>query len=165
MSKIPYVDFENEPGEGTPEEKRKAFIKSNLISGSILALIAILIGVLVYISLINRQNPEPAPRIIFHILADGFSIAGILGLLFFLMSYVSSRGTFDILSYAMKALFFTTFRPKYKKENFPKTYYDYKVLKDKEERKAYSPILIPSAIYFALGIIFVIIYMANAELL
>lgn len=165
MSKIPYANFENETGEITPEEKRKAYVKSILISSAVLTVLAVLIGLAVWLFLINFREPEPAPKIVFHILADAFSITGILGLLFLAMSFVNSCGTFDMLAYAMKSLFLVTFRPKYKKENFPKTYYDYKVLKEKENRKAYLPILFPSVVYFALGILFLIIFMANADLL
>ena len=93
-----------------------------------------------------------------HILGDAFGLSGILGLAGFGLGYVSSKGAFDLLSYSMKLLVLNVFAPKYRQENFPKTYYDYKVLKDHEERKAVFPLLWISLIFLAVGVALVIIY-------
>ena len=58
----------------------------------------------------------------------------------------------------MKLFVLNVFAPKYRQENFPKTYYDYKVLKDHEERKAVFPLLWISLIFLAVGVVLVIIY-------
>lgn len=161
MSKIPLADQESLTGELTKRDKRRKFVRDLIIGTVVVAVIAIIAAISVYFYLMSYDPPESAPKIVFHILADSFSISGLMGLLFYLMSYVSSQGAFDMLSYAVKSLFLVTFRKNYKEENFPKTYYDYKVLKDHEERKAFVGFLIPSVIFFVIGMVFLIIYYAN----
>lgn len=157
MSKIPLAHEES--SDGNPSSKGKSFWKDIIIGSIIVAVMAIGVALAVYFYLISFTTPERSPKIVFHILADAFSVSGMLGLLFYLMTYVTSKGAFDMLSYSIQYVFLITFRREYKKENFPKTYYDYKVLKDREERKAYLGLLYPGLIFFAIGIIFLIIYM------
>lgn len=158
MSKIPLADKESLRGD-TPKDKRRKFLKGLLIGTIVVILMAVISGLIVYFYLMTFDPPERSPKIIFHILADAFSISGVLGLLFYLLSYVSSQGAFDMLSYSIQYVFLVTFRRNYKKEHFPKTFYDYKVLKDRDGRKSFKGILIPSATFLAIGLIFLIIYM------
>lgn len=164
MSKIPYIDYENDSEGLDSEAKKKSFIKSSLISGGILSIIVVALALSVYFFLLNYREPEGAPRIVFHVLADSFSLTGILGLLFFVLSFFNCHGWFDIFAYPIKSAFLFIFRRKYKEENFPKTYSEYKEFKRSQKREPYTPILISSVIYFLLGILFVIIYFANADL-
>jgi hypothetical protein len=150
MSKIPLA------GENfRPEEELRARFKRNLII-SLVALILLggLIALIEYFALKDIIKEHLA----LHILGDAFGLSGILGLAGFGLGYVSSKGAFDLLSYSMKLLVLNVFAPKYRQENFPKTYYDYKVLKDHEERKAVFPLLWISLIFLAVGVVLVIIY-------
>lgn len=158
MSKIPLAQDEGREGD-SPQEKKRSFWIDFLIGTIIVVILAIGVTLAVYFYLMNYNVPEPSPKIVFHILADAFSVSGLIGLLFYLLTYVSSKGAFDMLSYSIKYVFLVTFRRDYKKEKFPQTYYDYKVLKDHEGRKAYIGFLWPSLIFFMIGIIFLLIYM------
>lgn len=154
MSKIPLA------GEGfRPEEdssKKKARFRRNLII-SLIAL-TVLGGFIALIEYFAIKDTEKI-NVPLHVIGDAFGLSGILGFAGFVLGYVSSKGTFDLLSYSVKLVFLNVFRPKYRQESFPKTYYDYKVLKDHEERKAVFPLLWVSLGYLAVGIVIISIYL------
>lgn len=156
MSKIPLA---NEGSDRGNSKSRKDFWIQFLIGSLIVIAVAIITAIAVYVNLTSWENRESQPKFVFHILADAFSISGLVGLLFYLMTFVSSQGAFDMLSYSVQLVFLITFRRKYREENFPKNYYEYKVMKDHEERKAYAGLLWPSLIFLVIGIILLIIYM------
>ncbi len=160
MSKIPYAD----PSKGQEEGKEEKFWNPrtirNLISSLIvLILTGVIIGLVEYFTLTNGpEGTGQDKNLIMHILSDSFSLSGLLGLCFFALSYISSKGAFDILAYSIQTLFLVTFRPKYRQTSFPKTYYDYKVMKDTKRKKPISVLLMSSGIFFLVGIILLIIY-------
>ena len=150
MSKIPLA------GESfRPEEELKARFRRNLII-SLVALILLggLIALIEYFAIRNIVKNQ----IVLHILGDAFGLSGLLGFAGFGLGYVSSKGAFDLLSYSTKLVILNIFAPKWRKENFPKTYYDYKVIKDHEERKAVFPLLWVSLGFIAIGVVIIIIY-------
>ena len=150
MSKIPLA------GESfRPEEELKARFRRNLIISLVaLTLLGGLIALIEYFALRDVVKTH----IVLHILGDAFGLSGLLGFAGFVLGYVSSKGAFDLLSYSTKLIILNVFAPKWRKENFPKTYYDYKVIKDHEERKAVFPLLWVSLIYTAVGVAIIIIY-------
>jgi len=150
MSKIPLA------GESfRPEEELKARFKRNLIISLVaLTLLGGLIALIEYFAIRNIVKNQ----IVLHILGDAFGLSGLLGFAGFGLGYVSSKGAFDLLAYSTKLAFLNIFAPKWRKENFPKTYYDYKVLKDHEERKAVFPLLWVSLGFIAVGVVIIIIY-------
>ncbi len=160
MSKIPYAD----PNQGEQQGKEEKFwsprrVRVLITSLLVLILTGVIIGVVEYYTLTN--GPEGTGKdknLIMHILSDAFSLSGLLGLCFFALSYISSKGAFDILSYSIQTLFLVTFRPKYRQTSFPKTYYDYKVMKDTKRKKPVSILLLSSGTFFIVGIILLIIY-------
>jgi len=83
---------------------------------------------------------------------DALGASGLLLLLFFLLQWIATYGLFDILAYSVQVLFFTVFRPNYRKTGFPATFADYKELKNREERKPIIAILLISFIFIAAGI-------------
>ena len=89
---------------------------------------------------------------------DAVSLSGILMLLFFFLQYLSTKGAFDFLSYALKVTIYTVFRPNFRKTGFPATYYDYKMLKDEENRKPILAILFVATIFIVVGILIYIVY-------
>lgn len=153
MSKIPLA------GEGfRPEDdslQKKARFKRNLII-SIVAL-TILGGLIALIEYFALKDVEKF-NLPLHIIGDAFGLSGILGFAGFVLGFVSSKGTFDLLSYSVKLVFLNVFRPKYRQESFPKSYYEYKVMKDHEERKTVFPLLWVSLVYLVVGIIIISIY-------
>ena len=155
MSKIPLAT----PRPGTPEYEeyaKKKRLKGSLISALItLTIIAIFVGLLVYIS--YRDVVEPK-LLVFQVLSDAFGISGVLGIGIFGLGFVSSKGAFDLVSYSVKLLFLNAFRPKYRKESFPKTFYDYKVKKDSLNRKAPLMMLFVALAYLSIGILMAVIF-------
>ena len=150
MSKIPLA------GESfRPEEELKARFRRNLIISLVaLTLLGGLIALIEYFSIKDVVKNHLA----LHLLGDAFGLSGLLGFAGFGLGYVSSKGAFDLLSYSTKLVILNIFAPKWRKENFPKTYYDYKVIKDHEERKAVYPLLWISLIFLAVGVTLIIIY-------
>lgn len=67
---------------------------------------------------------------IYKILTDAFFVPGVLIFGFGLLVYSSNQGTFDIVSYGMKA-FFNLFRTKPQKQV---TYYEYKLAKHEHDK-------------------------------
>lgn len=157
MSKIPLADSNKESQEEKERFWNPQFVKTLIISSILLLLTALGIGLLVYYSLTNG-NYGKDKNLIIHILTDAFSLSGLLGICFFGLSYVSSKGAFDILAYGIQVVFLVTFRPKYRETSFPKTYYDYKVLKDSKTRKPVMALLYVSLLFFIIGIILLLIY-------
>lgn len=150
MSKIPLAgeSFRSE------EEAKSRFRRNLIISLVALTLLGGLIALIEYFALRNIVKNQ----IVLHILGDAFGLSGLLGFAGFGLGYVSSKGAFDLLSYSTKLVILNIFAPKWRKENFPKTYYDYKVLKDHEERKAVFPLLWVSLGFIAVGVVIIIIY-------
>ena len=154
MSKIPLA------GEGFRPEEDSSKKKARFIRNLIISLIALTVlgGIIALIEYFAIKDAEKI-NVPLHVIGDAFGLSGILGFAGFVLGYVSSKGTFDLLSYSVKLVFLNVFRPKYRQESFPKTYYDYKVLKDHEERKAVFPLLWVSLGYLAVGIIIISIYL------
>lgn len=155
MSKIPLAT----PRPGTPEyeayAKKKRFKKDVITALITLSVIAILVALLVYITYKDQLDPT---ILAFQVLSDAFGLAGVLGIAIFGLGFVSSKGAFDLLSYSVKLIFLNAFRPKYRKESFPKTFYDYKVKKDSLDRRAPFMMFFLALAYLALGIIMLVIY-------
>lgn len=155
MSKIPLAT----PQPGTPEYEalaKQKRLKRSLITALItLTVIAILIGLLVYITYRNEIEPT---LLTFRVLSDAFGIAGVLGIGIFCLGFVSSKGAFDLLSYSVKLIFLNAFRPKYRQESFPKSFYEYKVRKDSLDRKAPSMMFFVALAYLAIGILMTVIF-------
>ena len=158
MSKIPYVDSsKEEQTQGKKKFWNKGFIISLIVAFLLLLLTAGLIAMIEYYSLQNAAGGKDE-KLVLHILVDAFSLSGLLGLAFYALSFISSQGAFDILAYGIQVVFLVTFRPKYRETSFPKTFYDYKVLKNAKKRKPFLAILLISAIFLIVAIILLIIY-------
>lgn len=159
MSKIPYVDPERE----NPEKQKKKiwnkrFILRLIISFSVITLTAGLIALIEYFSLTAEGVTTPK-QLPLHILVDAFGISGVIGIAFFCLNWIATKGAFDMLSYGIQVVFLTTFRPKYRETNFPKTFYDYKVLKNSKPRTPLMALLFVSLLFLLTGIILLIIKM------
>jgi len=157
VSKVPYA---NEEGNGLEKEEKKAsskkaFFIAFFVSLLVVSLLALGVGFITY-AILKDVSGERA--LLLHIFADATGVAGILGICVFGLTFLFSKGAFDMLSYSVQTLFLNIFRPKYRKEKFPKTFYDFKVIKDNDERKPLYAMLIPAFCYFICGIILVIVY-------
>ena len=154
MSKIPLANGRPDTPESQALEAKARWKRNFIISLIGLTVGGGLIALLEFFTLDASIDKNFA----LHLLGDGFGLAGILGFGFFALGFIASQGAFAILSYSIKLVFLNVFAPKYRQESFPKTYYDYKVKKDHEGRKAIYPLMLLSLIYLAIGIILIVIY-------
>ena len=76
-----------------------------------------------------------------HLFLDGFFASGVIAVCVFALTYVSSKGAFDFLYYSIRYTFSVHFRRDFAKNAFMKSYYDYKALKDSQDRKPVYAIL------------------------
>lgn len=158
MSKIPYVDpSKEEQTQGKKKFWNKGFVISLIVTFVLLVLTAGLIALIEYYSLQSAAGGDDQ-KLVLHILVDAFALSGLLGMGFYCLSFIASQGAFDILAYGIQVAFLVTFRPKYRETSFPKTFYDYKVLKNSKKRKPFLAILLISAIFLIVGIILLVIY-------
>lgn len=146
--------------EETKKKKEPLFTKGFWISLAISFLVASAISVLIgCVEWLAQREYYPIDALAISV--DAIALSGILMALFFLLQYFSSLGAFDFLAYSLKVLIYTVFRPNYRKTGFPATYYDYKVLKDEENRKPILAILFVSLIFILVGSIMYVVYHIN----
>lgn len=131
----------------------KGFWISLIVSFLVASAFSVLIGCVEWLA-----QKEYYPIVPLAITVDAIALSGVLMALFFLLQYFSSLGAFDFLTYSLKVLIYTVFRPNYRKTGFPATYYDYKVLKDEENRKPILAILFVSLIFILVGSIMYVVY-------
>lgn len=154
MSKIPYA------GEGFRDEYEEARNKKRFLKNLIISFIALIFtaGVIALIEYFASGGKDIF-NLPLRLAGDAIGLSGVLGFSAFVLGYVSSKGAFDLVSYSVKLVFLNVFRPKYRQENFPRTFYEYKILKDHEKRRAVFPLLWLSLLFLAVGIILISIYM------
>jgi len=96
------------------------------------------------------------PRLL-QLFEDGVGLSGLFSFFVFLLSWVASKGVFDMLSYSLQVLFNTIFRPHYREKGFPKTFYDYKIIKNAEERKPLLALFLVSLLFIVAGFVLMMI--------
>ncbi len=94
-------------------------------------------------------------RQLFGALSDACYIPGILLSGIAAISWAGSLGTFDMIGYSMKTLFFFLPNNDLKKN---RTFYDYRHNKDEKGRKWFCEMLIVGLIFILLGCICLIVY-------
>ena len=132
----------------------KGFWISFIVSFTLASLVSVLIGVIEFYSQTGAGYITDALAISL----DSLALSGLLLLLFFLLQFFSTLGAFDFLAYSLKTLIYTIFKPHFKEQGFPATYYDYKLLKDKESRKVAFPLLFVGCLFLLAGVILYIVY-------
>ncbi len=91
-------------------------------------------------------------------LVDAFTITGCIGILFYLLTLVAEAGAFDMLVYAVKLVFYTTFFRNLRDTKLPKNYAEYKELKRGKKKLSVSFMLIAALIFFVIGLFLLIPY-------
>jgi len=140
------------------EEKKKksnakAFWIGLAISFASALVLALIIALIEYYAMgAGDLNPR-----LLHLSEDGFGLSGLLSFFVFLLTYAASKGAFDMLSYSLQILFNTIFRPHYREKGFPKTFYDYKMIKNAQERKPLLALFVVSLIFIIAGFILMMI--------
>jgi hypothetical protein len=85
--------------------------------------------------------------------ADSFGVAGILGICFWLLLFVSSKGALDMLVYSIKKVWVVTFNVHPEKASLPDTFYEYEQEKRGKPAKRFFGVLAISGVFFLLGLI------------
>ena len=93
----------------------------------------------------------------YKILADAFSIPGMLLVLFTGLLWVSSEGVFDGLGYAFSRVG-SLFVPFHKKSMEHKTYYDYKMEKKDKRAQGYSFLFFVGLLFIAISVVFILLF-------
>lgn len=107
------------------------------------------------------EDTEITTSVLYRLLADGFGVTGLLMAMGYVLSWISSKGTFDILFYSIINSFRAVFSYKKWKEDPQRDYYSYKQKKDAEERKPLLAILLVSVIFICTGLLLLIGFYAN----
>lgn len=92
------------------------------------------------------------------ILADTFTLPGVLYLLVFLLVKVSDYGAFDAIVYSVRLVLGMVFHDNIRKTKLPATYGEYRLIKRGKPRTNATFLLLAAAPYIILMIVFVILY-------
>lgn len=93
----------------------------------------------------------------YRILADPFSVPGILLILLTALIWASSEGAFDGLGYAFGRVG-SMLIPFFKKSLEHQTYYDYKMSKKDKRAHGYSFLFFVGLVFLAVDIVFILLY-------
>ena len=141
-------------------ERIKPTKKEHIIS-AIVAFVTcslICVGVILIDVFVKELNFKDNGLTIF---GDGFFVAGVLCVLFWLLVVVSQAGAFDMLVYGCRKFFIYIFRKHPEDSNLPATYYDYVMLKHKNKPKRFYWSLVVSLVYLTIGIILSLITLSE----
>lgn len=105
------------------------------------------IGVFLILMLVRGGFGEPDPAARWSAICDALFIPGILLTSIGLLLFVSDGGVFDMLKFGITKAF-SVILPKEKRDAQPKTFYDYKVIRDARPRAGIGH-------YLAVGLIMV----------
>lgn len=143
----------------TEEEKRRR--KAYWIGFAIAAVISIglAIGTLFLVQSSLQLDWEKDR---WRILADTFTIPGVMYLMVFLLVKVSDFGAFDAIVYSVRLVVTMIFRSNVRKSRLPATYRDYRLARMEKPRTSATFLLLIAAFHLAIAIIFIILYVAKA---
>lgn len=100
---------------------------------------------------------------IYENLINAFTIAGGLGILFYLLSLLATAGAFDIIGYSAKLVWYNTFHRNIRDTALPKTYAEYKQLKRGKKPNSTIYMLLGSLPCLVTGLIIMIPYYINVR--
>ena len=131
-------------------ENRKIFLRYS-ITTAVAGLVVLLV-----LSL-HGYGEATLPVEKYKILADAFTIPGMLMILFAALLWVSSEGAFDGLGYAFRqfgSMIIPFFGRKYKH----KTYYEYKTEKKDKRARGYSFLFFVGLAFMVVAVVFIILH-------
>lgn len=91
------------------------------------------------------------------ILSDAAFINAAMFIGMWLLTLISQEGAFDIFAYSFKKLRASMFKKSERYQDVPKTFYDYRVLKQEEERQSINYLGVVGGTWLFISIIFTII--------
>ncbi len=130
-------------------DKKKIFIIGLVVSFVVCSLICLIIFLVEYYS--NKD-------FLYKCLTDAFSLSGLILLLSFFLVYCSFQGSFDMITYAIQVVFYTTFYKNLRETKVAKNYAEYKELKREKDRPSVYYMALVGTIFLAVGLFLLIPY-------
>ncbi len=121
-------------------------------------LIDVLIGIAIGIGVFAVKGGfDAADRIqILYTFCDAFFVPGVLLLGFGTLLFCADDGVFDMVSYGtMKVI--NLVRSEKRRSSFPKTFYDYRVMKQEGRNGGFGHLLIVGVIFLVVAVLFLLI--------
>ena len=112
------------------------------------------IGLVLFLLIFGLQNgfAEPDPGTKWRLICDGLFVPGALFIGVGLLAFVSRNGVFDMIRFGLMKVFSLMFTRRIRDDQ-PKTFYDYKLLKDQQEPGSFGHLLwVGLAFIFLAGI-------------
>lgn len=133
-------------------DERKPRLNNYLKYTIVFSILTIVFALIVYYS-----DARPSAKTLYGLLADGFSLSGMMGLLGGLFLIVTNEGTFDLISYGAKRVFRATFDRNYR-ESMPQTFLEYREIMKEKRKKPALALFIVAGGFFMVGMLFVILF-------
>lgn len=140
--------------ERTPDEIQR--IKAYWISFAITLVVSA--GVAVGSFFLFKSNIGDYENNRYRILADTFTIPAVMFLMVYLLVKVSRFGAFDIIVYSVRLLFVVMFRPNMRDSKLPRTYREYREMKQAKPRTSISFLAWTGLAHLIPMIVFVVLY-------
>lgn len=130
-------------------DKRKVFIIGLIVTFVICVLLFTIIFCVEYYS--NKD-------FLYKCLVDGFSLSGLIVILSYFLVYCSYQGAFDMLTYSIQVVFYSTFHKSLKETKVARNYAEYKQLKREKDRPNVRYMFIVGLIFLIVGLILLVPY-------
>lgn len=131
-------------------EKIIEYLKKYILSFAIMGMFT---GVVLWL---RDHSSADEPLVRYLNLADAFFIPGVIMLMVGVLVWLSTTGTFDMLSYGINRAK-DSFIPSVSRAK-EETFYDYKMRKDAKRAKGYSFLFISGGVYLIPSVVFLILY-------
>lgn len=115
------------------------------------------IGIFLLITFTQGGFTEPDPAVRWRILCDALFVPGVLLAAFGLLLFAAGGGAFDMLKFSMLKLF-SVVMPKKKREELPKTFFDFKMEREAREKVRTGHLMIVGSVFLALAALALVMY-------
>lgn len=92
------------------------------------------------------------------LLTDAATFPGVFLILVYLLVKLSNGGAFDAISYSLQLVFYTVFFRSLRETKLPRSYTEYRLLKQGKKRAGFSYLLIVGGIFLLITVVFLILY-------
>jgi hypothetical protein len=138
-----------------PQNKKKFYLIGLAISFGVCSLLFGLILIIEFFGLNMNMKDDG-----YLIMIDASTISGLMMLLFWLLVIITNEGAFDLISYSIKLVWYTTFHKSLRNVKLARTYADYRLEKRSKGKTNTSFIALGGAPYLIAGLILLIPYYA-----
>ena len=114
-------------------------------------------GIFLLLTFIQGGFVEPDPEIRWWILCDALFVPGILLVSFGLLLFAAGGGVFDMLKFGVIKVF-SVLMPKKKREQLPRTFFDFKTEREAKERAKTGHLLVTGLVFLLLAAAALVMY-------